>query len=109
MGSKLVEWGILDQGDKHARCCCQWNNPQAPLETLDHLIFHCPLLARVAEPAQSQPTIQQALGFISENKMPPCEPYLADRVLAANKCVDSFLELWSECNRLRQHYLTRSL
>ena len=109
VGSKLVEWGILDQRDKHARCCCQWNDPLAPLETLNHLIFHCPLLARVAEPARSQPTVQQALGFISENKTPPCEPFLADRVLAATKCVDSFLDLWSERNRLRQHHLAHGL
>jgi hypothetical protein len=109
VGSKLVEWGILDQHDKHARCCCQWNDPLAPLETLDHLIFHCPLLARVAEPARSQPTVQQALGFISENKTPPCKPFLADRVLAATKCVNSFLELWTERNKIRQERLTQGL
>jgi hypothetical protein len=67
------------------------------------------LLANHAGVARAQPTIELALGWISENTRPPSRPYLPDRLVASKNCIDAFIALWKERCRLRTFYLANGL
>ena len=105
VGANLIRWGIAEAGSPETRCCCRLRDPHAPPETLYHLIFNCPLFERHAGIARQQPSIHQALGFITENTVPPHPPVLADRIASASESIKCFLELWQARNEMRLRLL----
>lgn len=98
-GDNLVKWGILSADAKEARCCCDWNDPEAPLESLDHLVFHCRLFVQEAGKMRGQSSMAAALGLVLENGI--TEVLLEKRKKRAHKCVQCLTQLWARRRQLR--------
>ena len=63
------------RGDRETQCMCNWDKDDAEYETIEHLLFHCPLSNDVAAYLRNPGIpIHQALGHLEEIIVTPAEP-----------------------------------
>lgn len=107
-GDNLVRWGIIDVNDPVSRCSCCHSDPNAPLESLSHMLFECPHQSDLRSQLLLPPAIQHqaslpfALGLILENGIRPNSELLRHAVARAKSNVTTFIKMWTRRISLNQ-------
>jgi hypothetical protein len=98
IGQNLVDWRLHLASDRDARCVCDWHNVIPTCETLQHLLFECPLNAAVAKELRT-PLIdmETALGRIPEIRVTPTNPTALKQAFHQQKrLLATVVSLWED-------------
>lgn len=98
VGENLVKWGFNQRGDRETQCMCNWDKDDAEYETIEHLLFHCPLSDNVAAYLRNpEIPIHQALGHLEEIIVTPAEPNaLKIAKVKQLMCITAMVNTWED-------------